>query len=53
LDVSWWNWIVWRFFGKTVLPFSGGFMEQPIWAIEDLMHIEAEYSRLEEALRGS
>jgi hypothetical protein len=53
LGASWWNWLVWRFFNKSALPFSGGFMEQPVWVVEDLMSIEAEYIRLEEELRGS
>ena len=52
LNASWWNWLVWRFFDKSVLPFSGGFMEQPAWIIDDMMTIDAEYYRLKEQFDG-
>jgi len=53
LDVSWRNWLVWRFFNKQALPFSGGFMEQPIWIIDDMMKIESEYLKIKEQLDGN
>jgi hypothetical protein len=46
------NWIIWRFFDRKALPFSGGFMEQPLWVIEDMMTIEAQYNSLEEEING-
>lgn len=52
LETSWWNWIVWRFFEKHALPFSGGFMEQPTWVIEDMMTIEAQYHKVKELING-
>jgi len=45
--------LVWRFFEKAVPPFSGGFMEQPTWIIDDMMIIDAEYYKLKEELDGS
>jgi hypothetical protein len=52
LNTSWRNWLIWRFFDKAILPFSGGFMEQPTWVLDDLMVIESEYNTIREQMDG-
>lgn len=41
-------WLLWRAHDKKVLPFAGGFLEQPAALMDDILAIEGEYQRIRE-----